>query len=183
MAESGDVKQVGELSLQARIDSRPMFFLKRSVKRKPELQWALGDRQFFACGACHILAFAFLEKYPAAGFGAVWIKPAAGFVGNHVIATDGELAFDYHGFSRWEHLLSHSVRKAERLMPGWSHTLLPLPPDVLVSEAKSRTIDGLWLRGPEQFLHNALPRARAYVDRFTPPAKIRAFPAESNAMA
>jgi len=160
-----------------------MFILKRSVKRKPELQWALGDRRFFACGACHILAYAFLEKYPAAGFGAVWIKPAPGFVGNHVIATDGKLAFDYHGFSRWQDLLSHYVRKAERLMPGWSHTLVPLPPDVLVSEAKSRSFDGLWLRGPEQFLHDALPRARIYVGRFAPPAALKAVSAESTAMA
>ena len=28
-------------------------------------------------------------------------------------------------------------------------------------EVRSRTYDGLWLRGPEQFLHDALPRARA----------------------
>lgn len=151
-----------------------MFLLKHSVKRKPELQWALGDRQFFACGACHILAYAFLERYARAGFGAVWIKPAPGHIGNHVIATDGKLAFDYHGFSAWPHLLSHTVRKAERLIPGWSHTLVPLPHDVLISEAKSKTIDGLWLRGPEQFLHDALPRARAYLDRFTPPARLAA---------
>jgi len=150
-----------------------MFLLKRSVKRKPELQWALGDRQFFACGACHILAYAFLERFPNAGFGAVWIKPAPGHIGNHVIATDGDLAFDYHGFSRWEHLIFHTARKAERLMPGWSHRLVPLPADVLISEAKSKTIEGLWLRGPEQFLHDALPRARAYLDRFQPPATLR----------
>lgn len=147
-----------------------MFLLKRGVKRKPELQWALGDRQFFACGACHILAYAFLEKNPRSGFGAIWIKPGAGLVGNHVIATDGDLAFDYHGFSRWRHLLAHTVGKAERLMPGWSHSLVRLPPEVLISEAKSGTIDGLWLRGPEQYLHDALPRARAYLGRFQPPA-------------
>jgi hypothetical protein len=51
-------------------------------------------------------------------------------------------------------------------MPGWSYSLVELPPDVLISEAKSRTYDGLWLRGPEQFLHDALPRAHAFLDRF-----------------
>jgi hypothetical protein len=44
-----------------------------------------------------------------------------------------------------------------------------LPSNVLVSEARSRTYDGLWLREPGQFLHNALPRAQAFLDRFPPP--------------
>jgi hypothetical protein len=175
VAQSGRVKQ-DRRHFRGDASIRPMFLLKRSVKRKPEVQWALGDRQFFACGACHILAYAFLEKYPGRGFEAVWIKPAPGQIGNHVIATDGRLAFDYHGFSAWPHLLSHSVYKAQRLIPGWSYTLVRLPADVLISEAKSKTIDGLWLRGPEQYLHDALPRARAYLDRFQPPPGLKACP-------
>ena len=143
-----------------------MYRPKRNVKRIPELQWAHPDRIFFACGACHILAYAFLERFPAAGFRAIWMKPAEGFSGNHVVATDGRLAFDFHGYSRWDELLSHAARKNSRWMPGWDYSLVELPPDVLISEAKSRTYDGLWLRGPEQFLHDALPRARAFLDRF-----------------
>ena len=42
--------------------------------------------------------------------------------------------------------------------------------EVLVSEARSRTYDGLWLREPGQFLHNALPRAEAYLARFPAPS-------------
>lgn len=160
-----------------------MFILKRSVKRNPELRWALGDRQFFACGACHILAYAVLERFPDAGFGAVWIKPATGYTGNHVIVTDGSLAFDYHGFSDWKHLRTHTIDKAKRLMPGWDCTLVPLPPDVLISEAKSRTIEGLWLQGPKQFLHDALPRALGYLDRFEPPRSLAAFQSTGSAKA
>jgi hypothetical protein len=37
---------------------------------------------------------------------------------------------------------------------------------VLISEAKSRTYDGLWLRQPDQFLYDALPRAYRFLDRF-----------------
>jgi len=44
-----------------------------------------------------------------------------------------------------------------------------LPRDVLVSEAKSRTVDGLWLAEPGQFLHDPVPRARRYLDRFPAP--------------
>jgi hypothetical protein len=55
--------------------------------------------------------------------------------------------------------------KANRWWPGWNSTLIELPPDVLVSEAKSRTYGGLWLREPKQFLHDAMPRAELYLDR------------------
>ena len=50
--------------------------------------------------------------------------------------------------------------------PGWDADLIELPADVLISEAKSRTYDGLWLRQPDQFLHDALPRAYRFVDQF-----------------
>jgi hypothetical protein len=44
--------------------------------------------------------------------------------------------------------------------------LMDLPTDVLVSEARSRQIEGLWLREPGQFLFDALPRARNFLDKF-----------------
>lgn len=58
---------------------------------------------------------------------------------------------------------------------------MELPPEVLVSEAKSRTYDGLWLREPKQFLHDALPRARRFLDRLPNPDKARAPREEENA--
>src|SRR5262249_51250149 len=36
----------------------------KCAKRDPIKRWALPDRVFFACGACHILAYAFLRTYP-----------------------------------------------------------------------------------------------------------------------
>jgi hypothetical protein len=39
-----------------------------------------------------------------------------------------------------------------------------LPADVLISEQRSRQIEGRWLREPKQFLHDALPRARNFLD-------------------
>jgi hypothetical protein len=149
-----------------------MFYPKRNVKRIPELRWAQPERIFFACGACHILAYAFLERFPGGDFRAIWMKPASGFIGNHVVATDGETAFDFHGYSRWDKLLAHARRKNGQRMPGWSCTLIELPADVLISEEKSRTYDGLWLRGPKQYLHDAMPRARAFVRRFAVPSHI-----------
>lgn len=146
-----------------------MYVLAPGIKEDPGRRWALPERVFFACGACHILAYAFLDAYPGAGFTAIWIKPAPGYTGNHIVAVRDDIAFDYHGYSSWIRLLSHTCRKARRWWPGWSCELVPLPNEVLISEAKSRTFEGLWLRQPDQFLHDAMPRARKYLSRFPPP--------------
>jgi hypothetical protein len=132
----------------------------------------LPDRVFFACGACHILAYAFLRAYPGSGFTAVWIRPAAGYTGNHIVVVRGGLAFDYHGYSNWPVLLDHCRRRAQQRWPGWEATLVPLPKDVLISEAKSRKYEGLWLMEPQQFLFDAMPRAQAYLQRFPAPPRL-----------
>jgi hypothetical protein len=143
-----------------------MFFPKINVKDDPFRRWHRPDRHFFANGACQVLAFAFLERYPDLGFRARWIKPAGGFIGNHIYVTDGINAFDYHGRTTELRLLALSFARARRFFPGWDATLVDLSTDVLISELHSRQIEGLWLREPKQFLHDALPRARAFLDRF-----------------
>lgn len=147
-----------------------MYRIDKSVKSDPQRRWNLPDRVFFAAGACHILAHTLIERHP--DFRPVWIKPAHGFTGNHVVAVKGDLAFDYHGWTPWLRLLEHTRRKADRWWPGWSCSLVELPVDVLTSEEKSRQYDGLWLREPGQFLHDPLPRARRFVDRLGAPASL-----------
>jgi hypothetical protein len=143
-----------------------MFFPKIGVKNDPVRRWHRPDRHFFADGACQVLAFAFLERYPNMGFHARWIQPATGFSGNHIYVTDGVNAFDYHGLTTEQYLLDFAFRRGQRFFPGWSATLVDLPTDILVSERRSRQIEGLWLREPKQFLYDALPRARSFLDRF-----------------
>ncbi len=142
-------------------------------KADPAMRWRLPDRVFFACGACHILAYAFLERYGAAGRDLIWIRPAAGHAGNHIFVATQAWAFDYHGYSDRADFLRHTWKRARQRWPGWDATLVPLTADVLISESRSREFDGLWLREPGQFLHDALPRARRYVDRFPAPAERR----------
>lgn len=141
-----------------------MYKPKHGGKKDPVRQWSLPDRIFFACGACHILAHAFLERFPEAGFRPIWIRPLSGFTGNHVLVTNGDLAFDYHGYSRYAQLLEHYARRARHHFPGWDGTLVPVTVSLVV-HAEARTI-GMALREPGQFLHDALPRARQYLDRF-----------------
>lgn len=140
-------------------------------KRNLVKNWALPERVFFACGACHILAYAFLNAYPDAGFSPVWIRPTEGYTGNHIVTVRDQLAFDYHGYSHWPTLLDHTKRKANRWWPGWDAELIELRKEVLVSEAESRACGGLWLREPWQYLYNAMPRAQRYVQRFPAPSE------------
>ena len=139
------------------------------AKRDAQKRWALPERVFFACGACHILTYAFLTRYGDAGYEALWLKPDSSFTGNHIVAVRAGTVFDYHGFSDWERYREHTWRRAAQWWPGWNATLVRLPASVLVSEEQSKTYDGLWLREPGQFLYDALPRAYRYLDRFPPP--------------
>lgn len=136
------------------------------AKRDPVRRWNLPDRVFFACGACHILAHAFLQRYPSSGFSPLWLRPRGGRSGNHIFLVAGSRAFDYHGYVPRTRLLTHFTVKSRRRWSDWAFDLIPLPPEVLVSESLSKQYDGLWLREPEQFLHNALPRADRFLDRF-----------------
>lgn len=152
-----------------------MYRVPGAVKRDPARRWALPDRVFFACGACHVLAYAVLRRHGAATGGeALWLRPRPGFTGNHVVAAGRDWVFDYHGYSSREAFLRHTWAKARRWWPGWDASLVPLPLDVLVSEPLSRTHDGLWLREPADFLHDALLRAFAFLDRAGPPPALDA---------
>ena len=146
-----------------------MFRIDRKTKQDPKARWALSDPVFFASGACHILTYAFLKRYRDAGYSAVWIRPVDGYTGNHIVARCGDEVFDFHGHMNWPQRFSHYRRKAARWYPGWDCTLVPLPMDVLISEAKSREYSGLWLREPCDYLCNAMPRAEAYLTRLNAP--------------
>lgn len=70
------------------------------------LSWNRDDMRFFAAGACHILAFAFLELYPEAGFRAVGVWACGQAHPMHVYVTDGEWAFDFGGWTPVDELLA-----------------------------------------------------------------------------
>lgn len=141
-----------------------MYLIRKSgySKRDAVQRWCLPDRIFFACGACHILAYAFMERYRPPGAKILWLKPAAGFTGNHIVVATASWVFDYHGYSGRDRYFAHTFRKARHWWPGWEAEILELPPQVLVSEQQSQKHEGLWLREPKQFLHDAMPRARRF---------------------
>ncbi|MCL8484009.1 MULTISPECIES: hypothetical protein [Bradyrhizobium] len=86
-------------------------------------------------------------------------------MGNHIFVANEHNAFDYDGLTTEDALLVLMFRRARRLFPGWQASLADLPTEILISESGSRQVDGVWLRDPRQFLHDAPPRARRFLDR------------------
>jgi hypothetical protein len=138
-----------------------MYILKHGIKKDPVRQWALPDRVFFCYGACHILAGVFLRDRKKDGFRAEWIVPAPGFAGNHIYVTDGEIAFDYHGYSNCRRLLAHYSKGWSTHRPGWSCEIQPVDFDLLDTAELNRRK----MRGPDQYLHGASERAAAFILR------------------
>jgi hypothetical protein len=138
-----------------------VYVLKRGIKKDPQRRWNLPDRIFFGYGACHILAGAFLERPPLAGFHAERIIPGEGFWGNHIYVTDGAIAFDYHGYSSRERLLEHHRKGWSGLHKGWNCTIEHVDFHLLDTDELNQRK----MLGPDQYLHNPVPRARRFIER------------------
>jgi hypothetical protein len=80
-------------------------------RRDQELAWNRSDQEFFAAGACHILAWTFLETYPDAGFELVDLRKVSEKDGFHVVASNGRMAFDHAGWTPLDELVGLSVEE------------------------------------------------------------------------
>ena len=136
-----------------------MFQPAPGTKQDPEKRWAQPDRAFFAHGACHILAGVYLAHPPRSGFRAERIVPNGPYPGNHIYITDGRVAFDYRGYVARDRLLEWFRTQLRRQMPGWSGTVQPVDFDLL----NTADLNARKMRGPDQYLHNPIPRARAFL--------------------
>lgn len=138
-----------------------MYVLKPGIKKDLPRQWALPDRIFFGYGACHILAGVYLLRPPFSGFYAERIVPIGDLPGNHVYVTNGAIAFDYHGYSCRTRLLDHHGRAWASRYSGWHCVIEKVDFDLLDTQA----LNARKMRGPDQYLHDAIPRARRFVER------------------
>ncbi|KRA45576.1 hypothetical protein ASD80_04380 [Devosia sp. Root635] len=136
-----------------------MYRLKPGIKQNHMRRWALPDRVFFGHGACHILAGVYLADAPLSGFHAERIIPRGDVPGGHMYVTDGVIAFDYHGYSLRGRLLDHHRRSWSADYPGWDCDIERVDFPILGANA----LNARKMLGPDQYLHDAVPRARAFV--------------------
>lgn len=131
---------------------------------------------FFAAGACHMLAYAFLERYPHDGFEAAWIRPTCGHTGNHIVVFATMAACSTITGFRTGRGTGRILRRASQWWPGWSAGVVHIHAEALVSRCRAREYEGLWMKEPQEFLFDPLARARRYLQKFpVPPAVSSAF--------
>lgn len=86
----------------------PSIVYKRTPAERADqmLSWQRDDKAFFAAGACHILAWAFIQTYPEAGFSVLALRKVGEPHPSHIYVTDGTWAFDHCGWTLEEELLA-----------------------------------------------------------------------------
>lgn len=138
-----------------------MYVLGPGIKKDPERRWALPDRIFFGHGACHILAGVYLDDPPLPGFFAERVIPRDDRPGGHAYVTDGTIAFDHHGYAARDRLLAHHERGWRSRYEDWRCDVIPVDFRLLDTIA----LNARRMRGPDQYLHDPVPRARAFIAR------------------
>jgi len=152
-----------------------MIFRTEEAKKNLARSWQRLDRPFFAAGACHVLAAAFLKTYPKAGFHAFLILPETNLRGSHVAVTNGLVVFDYHGYVRHDAYLAHYFSKIRRFYPGWQGKILRLEE----SPTAKSFCQKYQHRLPDQYWKDPQPRAVSYLNRFPPPHLLETDPRQA----
>jgi len=103
-----------------------------------------------------------LKDAPLPRFYAERIIPGEGFARNLIFVTDGEIAFDHHGYSLRKRLLNyHTNGWANRSPEGWNCRLERVTFDLL----DRRDLNDNKMLGPDQYLHDPVSRAETYLGR------------------
>ncbi|MEO3416207.1 hypothetical protein AAFO92_16265 [Roseovarius sp. CAU 1744] len=146
-----------------------MYWPTPGIKKHPEKRWNQPDRIFFGFGACHILAGVFLEDTSFGGFYGEWIVPNDGLHGNHMYVTNGQIAFDFHGYSEREKLLAHYWRGHQFKFQGWQAKVVKIDFPLLdTAELNARKH-----LGPNQYFDDPIPRARRFIASKNPPPELQ----------
>lgn len=146
---------------------RPSLEFDRTAEEKRDIfqSWARDDQAFFAAGGCHILADLFCQLHRDEGFKLIHIKPAKGFGGTHVYASNGEWVFDHNGWTREDELLQTTERAYTERYPGWSYERIEIE---YTMQALNNLCAATQLRMPYHYPELPWKRAYNYINRFDP---------------
>lgn len=138
----------------------PIEFTRTPEQRNNQAaSWARDDLSFFMGGACHILAFTFMQLNPGEGYVVQYVRPAAGKPGSHVYITKGEWAFDAQGWTKHTDLIRISDDTYRAADPEWSCERIVIAEDVWTITGFDSWCMANQHRLPQYFLH--LPWERA----------------------
>jgi len=151
---------------------KPSFMFERTPEEKQDIfkAWDRDDRAFFAAGACHILANLFVQLHREEGYRMIYIKPANGFSGKHVYASNGTWAFDYNGWTKADELFKLIERAYKEKYAGWTCQKIPIEDSMTSLEDFCKAN---LHRLPWQFAQLPWERAYNYIKQFpeTPPVE------------
>ncbi len=133
--------------------------------RRLEQSWRRPDSAFFAAGACHVLAAAFIEEYPREGFAAYVIRPERGYRGSHVFTAKGDVAFDWKGYRPRSQLEREYLDTLRSFFGEWRGSVVRVEDPISWEFCRVHRH-----RHPSQFFSCPLGRARQFVRRFPAPA-------------
>jgi len=158
----------GSLWSTGRRGLRPPLSYKRTDAERADQNesWRRSAKAFFAAGACHILAWTFLETYPSAGFYPVGLRRIGQAHTGHCYASDGTWAFDHCGWTLEAELLGVTRSASGRLDPEIRIERL-----VLGTDLESFCIEH-HCQNPSQFAFDPRPRAPRYLTGFDQPDQI-----------
>lgn len=115
-----------------------------------DLAWHRDDQWFFAAGACHILAYAFLETR-SHRFTAKGLWPADAADPGHVYVSNGTWAFDHCGWTLERELLA--VSRVVEPAANYQSRAIRMGLDELCARH--------WHRTRAEFLHDPWPLSEA----------------------
>jgi hypothetical protein len=130
-------------------------------KADERLAWARPDRAVFAAGACHVLAYRFIERMPEAEFRAIHIHPRGVDLPYHMFATDGTIAFDFNGFSDDVVLRRVNAEAMRTQDSSWEAEFVVIEDDL---ETFCRLNN---CRPPPMYPGDIIARADRYLDQFS----------------
>ena len=125
----------------------------------PVRSWQRDDVAFFAAGACHILAWRALARWPTDGLELIHLRPRRGDRGHHVYVTDGHRAFDFNGWTTEENLTRVNRDACRREDPGWACDRVVVDPAAFAAYCRTGG-----LRGPQEFPGDVVARADRFLE-------------------